>query len=157
MNGTSADRFSPDTAITRGMVVTVLYRLAGSPYVSNLPNPFSDVAKNMYYENAVKWASKNSIVFGYSSGKFGPNDNISRQDIAVVLKRYSDYSVTALPTIRDYAGFQDNGSITDYAQDAVEALFKAGVINGKLNNRFDPKGNATRAEFAAVMHRLSSS
>ncbi|MCL1808917.1 MAG: bacterial Ig-like domain-containing protein [Clostridiales bacterium] len=154
MNGTSMTQFSPNATLTRGMVVTVLYRASEGPDVSDLENPFNDVAEGTWYTAAVKWASESGIVEGYGSGKFGPNDNVTREQLAAILKRYADFLEIDLPELRGYESFSDEGSISDYAMEAVEALYKASVINGKLNNLFDSKGTATRAEFAAMLHRF---
>lgn len=150
----SGDLFIPDGNLTRGMMATILYRLAGAPDVSDLDNPFGDVPEgpDYYYADAVKWAASNKIVYG-SDGMFRPTDNITRQDFCVILARYAEYAGAQLPETREAAVFSDDANIADYAKDAVELLFKAGIINGKPNNIFDPKGNATRAEAAAMLHR----
>jgi predicted outer membrane repeat protein len=155
MNGTAADSFSPNASATRGMIVTILYRLAGSPDVSGPGNTFNDVTGDKYYFDAVNWASANGVVLGYDGGGFGPDDDITREQLAVILARYAGFAGTELPTAREYSVFADADNISGYAKEAVEAFFKAGVINGKGGNTFDPKGNATRAEIAAMLHRLS--
>ena len=154
MQGTAADRFGPNIALTRGMAVTVLYRIEGEPDVSGLPNPFSDVAEGQHYTNAVKWAADEGLVQGYASGKFGPEDLITRQDLAVIIDHYTGYKVIKLSEMRAYQKFSDDADIANYAKEAVETFFKAGLINGKTNNKFDPKGQATRAEYAAIIHRV---
>jgi hypothetical protein len=136
------------------MIVTILYRHAGSPDVSGLTNPFDDVADGTWYTDAMKWVAANKIVFGMGNGKLGPNDNITRQDLAVILTRYADFAGLKLPVIRDYPGFKDDANIANYAKDAIERFFKAGIISGKPGNLFDPKGQATRAEAAAMVHRF---
>jgi len=153
MLGTSDDKFSPNTNLSRAMIVTILYRLEYEPNVDELENPFSDVTANQYYTKAVLWAAENGIVNGYH-GEFSPNDYISRQDLAVILYRYAVFAEKKLTETRNYPGFSDASSIASYAKVAVEALYKAGVINGKPNNKFDPGGNATRAETAAMLHRF---
>ncbi|MCL1809863.1 MAG: S-layer homology domain-containing protein [Clostridiales bacterium] len=159
MNGTSTSPrlFSPNATLTRGMVVTVLYRQAGSQDASGFENPFNDIEEGAWYTPAVKWALEYGIVYGYGSGEFGPNDNVTREQLAVILKRYAGFRETNLPELRGYESFSDEGAIAGYATDAVEALFKAGVINGKPNGVFDPQGTATRAEFAAMLHRFLES
>ena len=154
MNGTAENLFSPNTTLTRGMVVTVLYRHEAEPSVENLNNPFPDVAAGQWYFNAVKWAADKKIILGYSNGNFGPNDDVTREQLAAILYRYADFTEEDLPGKRAYPGFMDDGSISEYAKEAVAALYMAEVINGKPNNLFDPKGNATRAEFAAMIHRF---
>ena len=88
MNGTSATLFSPNGIVTRGMVVTVLYRMEGEPDVSDLENPFDDVAEGKYFTEAVIWAAENGVVLGYGGGKYGPDDNVTREQLAAILYRY---------------------------------------------------------------------
>jgi len=153
MNGTSATSFSPNAPLTRSMVVTVLWRMEGSPDVDDLGMPFSDVADSWYY-SAVKWAAEEGLITGYTNGTFRPESTIYRQDLALILSRYADFSNTELAAIREYAAFSDNEQIGPYAKDAVEALYSSGIINGKTGNVFEPRGNATRAEFAAMLSRV---
>ena len=153
-NGTSATTFDPLDSMTRGMIVTILYRLDGSPDVSERDNPFDDVPEGQYYTDAVKWAAANEIVFGYGNGNFVPEGNVTRQDFAVILARFADYAGKKLPETRTYSLFRDDADIANYAKDAVAEFFKAGVLNGKPNNKFDPQGNVTRAEAAAMLHRV---
>ena len=93
---------------------------------------------------------------GYN-GKFNPDTYVSRQDLAVILYRYSDFAGMKLPVSQVYPGFTDDVDIADYAKEAVQEFFKAQIINGKPGNRFDPKGSATRAEAAAMLHRFLES
>ena len=153
MVGTSTDpmMFSPNVTTTRGMVVTVLYRMAGSPDVSGLKNPFDDVPAGTWYTDAVIWAANKGIVAGYGNGKFGPNDNITREQLATMLNNYAVKMGLKLPVTREYTGFKDDADIANYAKDAIERFFKAGIISGKPGNVFDPKGDATRAEFATML------
>ena len=151
---TEAMLFSPNMPLTRGMIVTVLYRLVGSPDVSGLTNPFTDVAGNTWYTDAVKWAVENKIVNGYGNGKFGPDDNIIRQDMAVILMRYMSFIKYEYVVTEEYRVFADEDKIDDYAKNAVQVLNKLGIINGKGNGIIDPKGMATRAEVAVMLHRF---
>jgi hypothetical protein len=153
MTGTNTDPllFSPNATLTRGMVVTVLYRIAGSPEVSGLANPFDDVADSTWYTDAVKWAYHSGIVSGYGGGKFGPNDNITRQDMAVMLNNFAKHMGINLPSVRVYHGFSDDSDAANYAKEAIERFFKAGIVSGKPGNLYDPQGKATRAEFAAMI------
>jgi hypothetical protein len=153
MNGTGETLFDPGAMLTRGMIVTVLYRMQGSPDAAALPMPFSDVA-NIWYYDAIKWAAINKIALGFENGTFHPNENVTREQMAAFLFRYSEYTETDLPDKEEFAGFADQASIASYALGYVEALVKADIIRGKENNRFDPKGNAIRAEYAAVLHRF---
>jgi len=156
MVGTSTDPmlFSPNMTLTRGMVVTVLYRMAESPDASGLSNPFDDVSDGKWYSDAVKWAADNKIVSGYGNGKFGPEDSITREQMAVMIMNYQQFSGNIpLDVIMDRE-FSDWNKISGWAKDAVNRLTKQGIINGKPNNLFDPDGEATRAEFAAILHRF---
>jgi len=156
MLGTSVDQmlFSPNENTTRGMIVTMLYRVAGSPDVSNLTNPFGDVAGDEWFTAAVIWAAANGIVSGYGNGEYGPEDSITRQDLVVILNNYAEFAGIELPSTYEYTGFDDDVDIAGYAKCAVESFFMAGIIEGKPGNIFDPMGNATRAEVAALLHRF---
>ena len=151
MVGTAADKFSPNMDLSRAMVVTLLYRLEGSESTAGYENPFTDVSSGAYYTDAVKWAYHNKLVTGYGDGIFGVNDNITRQDLSTILIRYAEYADIELSSTRDYTGFSDDNGIASYAINAVKELYKAGVINGKPGNVFDPAGSATRAEFATML------
>ncbi|MDR0571020.1 MAG: S-layer homology domain-containing protein [Clostridiales Family XIII bacterium] len=154
MNGTGPDAFSPQLPTTRGMIVTVLYRAAGSPPVPGLDNPFDDVAGGGYYSDAVKWGAANKIILGYNANTFGPEDNILREQLAAILYRYEQFcGKTPTATAADRT-FADENRVSDYAKGAVNALVTQGIINGKPPNLFDPQGQATRAEVAAVFHRF---
>ncbi|GHU89984.1 hypothetical protein FACS1894202_09060 [Clostridia bacterium] len=152
--GTGGDTFSPNASMTRGMIVTVLYRLAGEPGTNGGGEAFDDVSANSYYAKAVAWAKANGIVSGVGGNLFAPDKPVTRQDLTVILLRYANHTGAKLPDTRDYRGFADDADSANYAKDAIEAFFKAGVINGKGNGMFDPKGTATRAELAAMLHRF---
>jgi len=153
MRGTSATQFSPNGRVKRGMIVTVLYRMEGEPDVFELDNPFTDVADGMYYTEAVIWAAANEIVRGYGNNRFGPNDDVTREQLATMLFRYQEYKDEMAPDVNEPRVFADAAKISGFATEPVETLVKQGIINGKNNNMFDPKGNATRAEYAAMLHR----
>ena len=145
MNGTSATTFSPNTPMTRAMLVTVLHRAAGSPSAAT-GTAFSDVPSGAYYTDAVAWASANSIVTGYGNGRFGSNDPVSRAQIAAILWRYA-----GSPSAEAGQDFADESSIPAYASAAVDWARANGVVNGTTGNRFDPNGNATRAQVATIL------
>ena len=145
MNGTSATTFSPESSMTRAMLVTVLYRASGSPAVTGSAN-FTDVSSNAYYTDAVAWASANGIVTGYGNGRFGSNDPVNRAQIATILWRYA-----GSPTAESGQDFADENTIPTYASTAVDWARANGVVNGKEGNRFDPQGNATRAQVATIL------
>ena len=155
MTGTGTAAFNPKVSLSRGMIVTILYRQAGSPDVNDLPNPFTDVPKNKWYTDAVKWAYANNIVNGTSPTTYAPDNAIKRQDLAAILYRCSNKILKCdLPAKKTYPGFADDALISDYAKPAVKAFYEAGIINGKSADAFDPKGTATRAEAAAMLHRF---
>ena len=153
MVGTASRIFSPNAGTTRAMIVTILYRLEGEPSVGK--SDFTDVSDSLWYSDAIAWGQSNGIIDGWN-GMFRPNDTITRQELATVLARYANYIELVLPTARSTPSFADQASIADYATLSVEALYRAGVINGKNNNRFDPAGIATRAEVAAMLHRFAA-
>ena len=154
MTGTSTSpmMFSPNENLTRAMIVTILYRIAGEPSVTGQTNPFTDVPAGQWYTNAVIWAANNKVVEGYGDGRFGPNDDITREQLATILDRYAAFAKITLPDERAYPGFSDDAKIAEYAKASVQRLYKSGLINGKPNNLFDPQGNATRAEAAKLFH-----
>ena len=152
MVGTNRNMFSPNTQLTRAMIVAILHRHAGSPRANGVA--FGDVAEGTWYSDAVAWAAANGIVFGYGYDNFGANDNITRQDLAVILVRYADFIGMQLPAMGDNTGFSDQALVADYASEAVARLFKAGIISGRPGNVFDPAGNATRAEVAAMLYNF---
>ena len=149
-------RFAPNEAITRATMVSTLYRMAGKPDVSYLPDAFSDVATTAWYADAVKWATANGVVNGYGNGKFGPEDLVTREQMVAILYRYCELkgvSVTAgnSVTLSEYV---DAGNVSAYAAAAIKWACGAGIINGKPGGYLDPKGNITRAEIAAIFTRF---
>ena len=154
MNGTADNIFSPKANTTRGMVVTVLYRLENQPSTSAAS--FTDVASGAYYANAVAWANANGIVSGYGSGKFGPNDKVTREQLAAILYRYAQYKKYDVSVGEDtnILSYDDAQSISTYAIPAIQWACGAGVVTGKSGSKLDPKGNATRAEVAAMLMRF---
>ena len=154
MNGTADNTFSPKANTTRGMVVTVLYRLENQPSTSAAS--FTDVASGAYYANAVAWANANGIVSGYGSGKFGPNDKVTREQLAAILYRYAQYKKYDVSVGEDtnILSYDDAQSISTYAIPAIQWACGAGVVTGKSGSKLDPKGNAIRAEVAAMLMRF---
>ena len=152
MNGTADNTFSPKANTTRGMVVTVLYRLENQPSTSAAS--FTDVASGAYYANAVAWANANGIVSGYGSGKFGPNDKVTREQLAAILYRYAQYKKYDVSGANSLDGYTDVQSVSSYAVPALQWANAAGVVTGKSGSKLDPKGNATRAEVAAMLMRF---
>ena len=152
MNGTSKTTFGPNDSTTRGMIVTVLYRLENEP--SAAAASFTDVVSGQYYTDAVAWANANGIVTGYGNGKFGPNDVVTREQFAAILYRYAQYkkydvSVGEDTNILSYADAQ---SVSAYAIPAMQWAGGAGIVNGS-NGKLNPQNNATRAEVATMLMR----
>ena len=153
-SGTSKTTFSPNTTLTRGMFVTALGRLAGINPADYQNRKFTDVKANAYYSPYVNWAASKGIVSGTTSSTFAPDSSITREQMAVIMKNYADKMGYSIPKTLAAVTFADNAQISSWAKDAVKAMQQAGVLSGKENNRFDPQGNATRAEAATVLHRF---
>lgn len=150
MAGTGEITFSPDMPMTRGMLVTVLYRLAGAPSLENenLGYPFTDVPGDSWYADGVYWARLNGVVSGYNDSAFGPNDPLTREQLATILWRYAGSSA-----VGGGAGFADESDIASWAASAVDWAQESGYISGVGENRFDPDGTATRAQVAVILMR----
>ena len=147
MSGTTDTVFAPQTAATRITVADALYRSEGRPEVSG-GSAFSDVEAGSAYANAAAWASANNVMSGYGGGIFGTNDSVTREDLATLLWRY-----VGEPAANAGENFADESSISAYARTAVNWARANGIINGKPNNLFDPKGTTSRAEVAAILYR----
>ena len=156
MGGTSNTTFSPAGTLTRGQVVAMLYRMAGSPAVTANTTGFSDVDNGAYYADAVKWASGKEIVGGYADGTFAPNRAITREQLAAILYRYAkangaDISVGEDTNLLSYKDFQ---SVGQYAVPALQWAVGSGLIGGTTNAMLSPKGTATRAQAAVILVRF---
>ena len=152
MDGTGAYRFAPNAQLTRAMIVTILYRMDGSPAVSGA-SVFTDADSGMWYGKAVAWAAANGIVNGYGSGRFGPNDPVTREQLAAILYRYTAYRKASAASNGDnLASFSDLGTVSGYALESMNWAVGAGLLKG-ANGELDPKANATRAQVAAIIHR----
>lgn len=152
MNGTSAVRFSPEANTTRGMIVTMLYRLEGSPAASG--TAFADVAAGQYYADAVAWAASHDIVKGYDSQTFGPDDSITREQMAAILYRYAQYKGYDVTERADLSAFTDAAQIAPYAVEAMQWANAKDIIRGISDTILDPQGNAVRAQVAALFMRF---
>ena len=150
MNGVTTTLFAPKTNITRGMLVTILWRGEGEP--SAPANSFTDVARGSYYEAAIAWAESKGVVTGFGGGLFKPNDPITREQFVTILYRYASFKGMQTAASGSLTGFSDAASVSAYAVDAVRWAVGAGLMNGK-NGRIDPAGFTTRAESAALLHR----
>jgi len=153
MQGTSNTKFAPKASLTRAMGVTLLYRVAGTPSVSGISVPFTDVKSGQWYTDAVKWAYKSGVVNGKSSTIFGTNDNITRAEFATILNRYSDFMKYKLPS-KMVEILTDRKDIPTWAVAAVTVMYKAEIINGRNDGSFDPNAKITRAEAAAMIERF---
>ncbi|MBS1407259.1 MAG: CehA/McbA family metallohydrolase [Oscillospiraceae bacterium] len=152
MDGVSKREFAPNETLTRAMIVKILYRIEGEP-AGYRSSDFNDVESGRWYTGAVAWAAEKEIVKGYGNGKFGPNDPVTREQLAAILYRYTQYkgwSTTAASG--SLKGFADAASISSYAVDAMNWAVDEGLLKG-ANNKLSPKSNATRAQVAAIIHR----
>ena len=153
-SGISATKFSPNTAMTRGMFVTALGRLANADVSAYKQSSFTDVKNDAYYMGYIEWASKNGIVSGVGNNRFAPDQSITREQMAVIMQNYAKVIGFTLPKVHAENTFSDSAKISAYAKDDVKQMQMAGVISGKNNNLFDPQGTATRAEVSAVLRRF---
>lgn len=150
--GTSENKFDPNGKLTRGMLVTILWRMEGSPKITN-GKRFSDVKSDQYYYNAINWASSKQIVNGYESGKFGPNDNITREQLVVMLRNYAIYKKKNVSSKVELDNYKDSYKVSDYAKSAISWAISNKIISGKSNGTvIDPHGKASRAEIAAMIN-----
>ena len=153
MNGTGETTFSPNLPMSRGMVVTALHRLAGEE--DGYAAEFSGVAEGQYYSRAVDWASTWGIVEGYGNGKFGPNDYVTREQLVQILFRYAEYCGDAAADRAELVDYKDVADISDYALDAMQWAVAENLVEGS-NYCLNPRGLATRAQFAAILMRQAA-
>ena len=151
--GTSSTTFSPEKTLTRAEMVTVLYRMAGTPEVK-AENPFQDVAPNQWYTGAVTWAAANGIVLGKTADRFDPNAPVTREQIAAILYRYATYLGMDVSARSELSGYGDAGKIRNYAQEAMSWAVATGLIQGMTNTVLSPGGSATRAQAATLTIRF---
>lgn len=149
--GTSATTFHPDQAMNRAMLVTVLYRMEKEPAAEGRGKSFADVSAGAYYAKAVAWASDKGIVAGYSETQFGPEDTITREQLAVILNRYATYKGYNTSKTADLAAFQDADQISEWARVPVQWANVMKLLNGRTSTTLAPKGSATRAEVAKIL------
>ena len=147
MDGVSYYKFAPDATITRGMVVTMLWRMAGEPYEAAAG--FTDVAAGRYYTTAVAWAAKNGIVEGMTSTTFAPDQAITREQLASILYRYAKW-LGFSGYGSDISGYTDAGKVSSYAYDAMSWAVRSGVVTGTSARVLDPQGTASRAAAAQM-------
>lgn len=149
--GATETLFRPNNKLSRGNLVTILWRMEGSPIV-NATNKFTDIKASDYYYEAVKWAASKKIVNGYSETKFAPNNNITREQLAVMLNNYAKYKNKNVNKTVDLSKFEDSKRVSSYAIPAVQWAIASKIISGKQEGKkIDPQGSASRAEAAAMI------
>jgi len=158
MTGTSDYVFSPNANLSRAMIVTMLWRLAGEPEM-NLESgtqglEFTDVARGRWYSTAIAWAAENGIVNGFGDGRFAPGDDITREQLAAILMRYADWKNLDIVVTADLSVFTDAGQISGWARDAMSWANASGLVTGRTPTALAPQGTATRAEAAAMLMRF---
>jgi hypothetical protein len=153
MIGTADDAFDPHATLTRAMIVTILHRLAGEPDAAQMPNPFDDVPKGAWYAEAVNWGMKNGIALGYGNGKFGPNDPVTKEQLAAFVYRAQQSSAVVPPDILMDYEWRDWEFVSGWAKPAVAKLTMQGIFRDIPGADFRPQTPATRAETAAVFYR----
>ena len=153
LSGTSDTAFSPNSAMTRGMLVTALARLAGVDTKAYMGNSFTDVNADSAYRPYIEWAYSKGIIQGIGGGQFAPDRAITREEIAVIFTNYAKATGYTLPITREATTYADAFSIGSAYKDAVKAMQQAGIMMGGSDNKFNPKGNATRAEVSSMLNR----
>lgn len=146
MNGYGNGLFAPDKNLSRAMLTQILYNKEGNPAVSN-SGTFADVSANDWCSNAVTWAAENGIVGGYGNGLFGPDNNITREQLAVMLWRYAGSPAATDNELH----FTDADKASEYALEALRWASENGVLNGYNDGRLNPGGLATRAQVAQML------
>ena len=153
MAGTSDTTFSPNQTTTRGMIVTILYRLEGEPTVTGT-TAFTDVTADQYYANAVAWAVQNGIVAGSDATTFAPNNAITREQMAAILYRYAQFKGYDVSAKADLSTYIDAADVSAYATDAMAWASQTGLITGTSATTLSPAGQATRAQVATILMRF---
>lgn len=155
MNGMSATMFAPHQDLNRAMMVTILYRLAGSPAVEGV-NTFTDVSGARYYYNAVIWASENGITKGISANLFAPDKSLTRQELVTFLYRYAAFAGHDVTASADLSAYTDASSIGRFAADAFEWAIAEGIIKGTSDTTLEPLAATIRAQVSLMVYRLLS-
>ena len=153
--GTSADGFTPNATMTRGMMIMVLYRLDGSPDASGLNNPFKDVDSKTWCVDAIKWAYDTGVTEGFKDNTFGTDIKITRAQAAKMLFCFALYKNLDCSKIKSYKSYADADQVGDWAADAMQWSLGNGIIQGVSETRLNPNGNATRAQLAAILARYA--
>lgn len=154
MDGMSSTRFGGELNTTRGQIVTILWRLTGEPRATKR-NAFTDVSSSQYYYDAISWAYDAGVVDGFDARTFKPDQNVTREQLAAILYRYAKYMNLSTSGSAYLAKYTDADKIANWAYDAMAWANYRGLINGTSATRIDPKGYATRAQIAAILHRFA--
>ena len=150
MNGTGSNKFSPESPMTRAMFATLLYHMSGRPAVSG-HIVFTDVADGQWFTDAVSWAAENKLMMGYGNNRFGPHDNLTREQLVTVLYRYSEARGMDVSVQADLSKYTDASQISDLAQSAMGWAVGAGMVSGRSPTTLVPKGQVNRAEVAQLL------
>ena len=153
MVGVSTDKFNPNGTLSRAMIVTILWRMEGSPVV-NYAMSFKDVANGQWYTEAIRWAQSTGVVTGYNADSFGPNNNVTREQLAAILYRYADFKGMDVSERANLSKFSDASSISGWALENMKWANAVGIINGRTTTTIVPTGTATRAEAANMVQRF---
>lgn len=154
LRGMSENMFAPQTASTRAQIAAIFYRMEGSPAVEGVGS-FADVTQGAWFYDAVTWAEKSGILSGYGNGSFGANDPVTREQLAAIFYRYAQFKGLDTENAGDLDAFADKNAASAWAQTALSWAVERGLVSGKGDSRLDPKGTATRAELAAMLHRFA--
>lgn len=150
MTGTGNNRFEPNTSVTRAMVAQILYAMEQKPQFKG-NSVFTDVPEKEWYYEAVNWAEKNGLVAGYGNGKFGPNNPVTREQLAAILNKYTQYKKYNSATAGDLSKFKDNSAVSRWAKESVQWAVGNGLISGFEDGSIQPQGTATRAQLAVIL------
>jgi uncharacterized repeat protein (TIGR02543 family) len=153
LSGTKKTTFAPDTAITRGMLVTALGRLADVDTSLYTTSSFTDVKADSSYSPYIEWACKEEIIAGINNNQFAPDQPVTREEIALIFANYAKVTGSTLPVVREGITFTDELNIGSSYKEAVKAMQQAGILMGRNDNKFEPKSGATRGEVSAMLHR----
>ena len=155
MNGTGSGKFEPNATTSRAMIVTMLWRMEGEPETSGALT-FTDVPEDTWYTEAVRWASSQGIVNGYSANQFGPADSVTREQIATILYRYAQSKGQGFTgTWMFLLDYPDASEVSSWADEAMHWMDMQEIING-MDGRLNPRGEATRAQVATMLMRYEA-
>lgn len=154
-SGLTENSFGPDNNMTRAMLVTVLGRFDNT-VINTTSNEFTDVPSDMYYAPYVSWAKESNIVNGMTETEFAPNSDITREQLAVMIYNYLKYKNVDMSSAINTTEFTDNSEISSWANEAVNTVKALGIVNGRPDGSFNPKGTATRAEIATILSNIDN-